>query len=324
MNQADVEMGAPEKSMMSSALGILEAGALLTIWSLLVINEGSIRLVGTLPSNLDRPGEDPSPYYAFFGGVFEVAFGVLGLAIGFAAFITRWHSAALTKMSMVIQTLLGYYVFIVYVFVLPAKKASNLAEPLSGLSLASNKFLIVLGILTSFHFCLALQGGQFVFMARLVAAATGEDFLKQKSGNVMRSCFWNANFALSGLWTLITGSLINSQVGSGRLETQFESPPNVGTLPGLTIFVGLLMLVWGIVGIILGLYKSAPAAYFLGTGIVYIFALLNFGIAQLSTLENANEFGGAVALHNGLSFMVVFLGPYFVYKASNEENPSEL
>lgn len=323
VSDADVEKGpihTPNAKMTSSksTVEILEAAALLTIWSVLVINEGSIRLIESNPSvDITAPG-NPSRMLILLGGVAEVFFGLLGLGLGVAAFIPRWYSTALTKLSMVIQTIFGYYVFVIFVFLIPAFRAANLTTPvLEGLSISSSRFLIVMGIFTSFHFCLALQGGQFLFMARLVCAITGEDFLKQTSGNRMRALFWNGNFALSGLWTFISGLLVSVNVGSGRLAMPFVSPPNVGTVPGLTIATGLVMMVWGVLGMAFGASKKAPTFFFAGTGAVYLLAMLNFGIAQFSTFSGPGT-AAAVALHNGLVFMVVFLGPFFVYTSYKE------
>lgn len=220
---------------------------------------------------------------------------------------------------MVIQTVLGFYVFAIFVFVLPAFRASDLQTSiLEGLSLEESKLVIALGMLTSFHFCLALQGGQFIFMARLVAASAGSDFLMQKSGNQQRAIFWNCNIAISGLWTLITGALIHSHVGGGKLSMPFESPPNVGRVPLITIFTGLYMLVWGCIGMGMGVMRIAPSYYyFLGSVVLYICAMLNFGIVQFALIPEVPAW--PTALHNGLTFMLVFLGPYFVQKLHREE-----
>lgn len=304
-------------SSLSSNAELMEAAALLLIWSILVINEGGIRLVNTDPSVDLTAGGRPAKMVPFLGGVFEVLFGVIGTAVAAAAFVLRWHSPAITKLAMAIQTVLGYYVFIVFVFVIPAFRAADLTGPIvEGLSIGQSRFVIALGVLTSFHFCLALQGGQFVFMARLVVAATGTDFLKQKTGNQMRAIFWNANLALSGLWTLITGAVIHANVGGGKLAMPYESPPNVGRLPLMTIFTGLMMLVYGGLGMAMGAMRMAPSYYFIGSFVLFLYALLNFGIVQFGLIPGAPAW--PTALHNGLVFMVVFLGPYFVQKAHVE------
>lgn len=319
---ADLEYGQPTKPQkLYPSVGpyaAQEAAALLTIWSLLVINEGAIRLINSNPA-AGLSGGRPSNAVVFLGGLVEVIFGLIGLFVGAAAFVLRKHNASVTKLAMVVQTILGYYVFVVYVFVIPAFRATDLVEPsLEGLSLGQSKFLIALGVLTSFHFCLALQGGQFVFMARLVTATTGQDFLKQKSGARMRAAFWNGNLGMSGMWTLITGILIAANVGSGKLEVPFESPPNVGLLPVMTIVTGAVMMVWAVTGIVIAQKRmGVPSLYFPVTGLVYLLAFGNFTIVQFGLLDGAPA--GAVALHAGLVFMVTFLGPYFVNLAAKEE-----
>lgn len=322
----DLESGQKEQSLPSrksniNYLFLQEAAALLTIWSILVINEGAIRLMSSNPS-AGLTGGRPSVSLMFLGGLFEVFFGLLGLFLGLAAFILRLHNALLTKLSMVVQTILGYFVFIVFVFLVPAFVAADMTEPsLIGLSLGQSKFLVVLGILTSFHFCLALQGGQFLFMARLVCAATGEDFLKQQTGAKMRAIFWNGNMGLAGVWTLITGILVAANVDSGILDMKFfDSPPNVGRVPGITMFTGAVMIIWAVVGMLMGMRAgkgAVPVAYYGGSGVVYLIAFLNYGIVQFGLIEG---FAAApVVLHAGLVFMTVFLGPYFVHVVSKEK-----
>lgn len=297
---------------------VLETAALLAIWSLLVINEGSIRFIRLMPSG-DLSMGRPQNGWLFAASLCEVFFGLIGLSIGVSSLVLRWYSTIATKVAIAVQMVLGWFVFIVYVFTVPAFQAADLKGlgnvPI--LSLSSERLLITMGILTSLHFCLALQGGQFLFMGRLVAAATGTDFLKQKTGNQMRAMFWNMNLAGSGLWTIITGAVINSKIGGGQLKLQYVYPPNVGTLPGLTICTGLVFLVWGCLGAGLGVMKMAPTLYFVFTGLVYLLGMLNFGIAQFGTFAGVGG-DGPVAMHNGLVFMVVFLGPYFVYKSFKE------
>lgn len=319
MNRPDDLENGQKGSRSSNAIAFLQAGALLTIWSLLVINEGAIRVMDQSPS-IDLLGSGrPPKLVPFLGGLFEVSFGLFGFFVGAAALLLKRYSTLITKLCMGFQSVLGYYVFIVFVFLLPIYQAIDI-EPdgpvIIGISAGERRFIITMGILTSSHFCLALQGGQFVFMARLVSAATGENFLGQKKGNKMRAYFWNGNMILSGLWTLITGAVVHAKFGGGRLLRPVVSPPNVVVLPGMTIFTGLLLIVWGLVGIAMTMSGNVPTAFFAGTAVVYFMGLLNYGIAQFGLLPAPPA--GAVALHNGLVFMVVFMGAYFVHAAANE------
>lgn len=308
---------------------LIEAAALLTMWSLLVINEGSIRLNNTAPSVALLAAGRPSKLIIFSAALSEVIFGVVGLLVGVAAFMLRWYSTAAVKACMLLQTVLGYYVFAVYVFVIPIYSVIDRADPLVvGLTLEQTRIVMILGVLTSFHFCLALQGGQFVFMARLIVAGSGDEFLYQRGGSRMRAVFWNGNLGLAGLWTLITGvcMAINAE-GGWRLAMPYVSPPNVGVLPGMTIWTGLVMLVWGSLGVLLALRgRVVPKNYFVVSGYVYVAAMLNYGIVQFglfATADGNSSPSWAVALHNGLVFMVVFMGAYFLNQVSEEKEEKE-
>lgn len=330
-NDIAVEAGPPqvfsespsEPTKLTHTTLFLEAAALLTLWSVLVVNEGAIRLIDSNPVAGLSGGGRPPPVVLFLGGLLEVAFGMTGLFIGMAAFVFRWYNTNVTKLGIAISTLFGYYVFAVFVFIQPAYRAADLTDPmLEGLTIGQSRLLITMGIFTSFHFCLALQGGQFVFFCRLICAGTGRDFLKQNTGNTMRAIFWNANLALSGLWTLITGVVVHANVGGGTLDAPFQAPPNVGRLPSMTIWTGVLLISFGLTGIAIAVRKMrVPSMYYIFGGYTYLSAFLNFTIVQFGLLNMAPA--GAVALHAGLVIMVVFMGPYFVHLASIENDAAK-
>lgn len=299
-----------------------ESAGMLALWSLYVINEGVVRFLDLQPSIdlfSDSDGRPPKALL-FFGSVLEVLFGLLGMYVGLSAFLLNWHSRFVSYIVMIIQTLAGFFVFGLYVFVVPILSAVDL-EPdavMEGLSLGQNRFLIALQVLTSFHFCLALQGGQFALVAQLMAEATGRDFLKMKTGKRMRAIFWNGNMALAGLWTVITGGIINSNVGSGRLAQPYVLPPNVGFLPLLTIFAGLAMLGWGIVGMVIAFFRTyIPGIYFVVSGIVFLFTFINYTMAQVGLLPTPPS--GALAALIGLVFQTMFIGPYFIHLLRKEQ-----
>lgn len=291
-----------------------EASVLLTLWSLFVINEGCLRLIDQNPADTLNSSGRTLNLLAFIGSVFEIVFGLLGFVVGIGAYLMKWYSTTFTKICMTIQWILGWYVFTLFVIALPAIRAMKLQKTTpEGLSLGQSRFLTTLGIFTSFHLCLSLQGGQFIFFARLVAAATRTDFLRQETGERNSAIFWNINLALCGAWTFITGVLIRSNVGAGKLQQPFVSPPNVGVLPGLTIFTGVLMSSYGLLGIGMVFTNNSPLLYFVGAIFVYIVALLNFGVLQFGFISHPPA--GAVVVHNGLVFMVIFMAIFFVHKS---------
>lgn len=305
----------------------LEAAALLLVWSILVMNEGALRFNETLPYNdlsVPLPATSIPRGVFFIGGLFEVIFGLIGLFLAGSALVFRFFNAHLTMACMALQSLLGWYVFIVFVMVFPGNKAAILTGGQLGLSIPLTRFLITLGLFTSAHFCLALQGGQFIFMARLITSATGKDFLKQKSGAKMRAVFWNCNIALAGFWTLITGAILNAKVEAGTfsLSRSFAFPPNVGASPGFTIFTGLIMLAFGAYGAAAAVTPLPTGfPYYITAAIVYLFAFLNYTIVQFGLLLLPGP--GGIGMHNGLIFMIMTLGPYFLFQASKKEHVEE-
>lgn len=302
------------------SLDFHDTAALLTMWSLLIINEGTVRLIDSNPAG-GMAGGRPPDVVLFIGALAEIIFGLLGLLIGLEGFVRKAHHPVITKVVMCAQAVLGLYVFVVFVFVRPAIQSVDLEEPtLDGMSLGGSRFLISLGILTSFQFSLALLGGQLICMARLVAIHTNSDFLRQKSWLRYVALLWNGNLGLAGLWTLITGILVRTSLGPGVLEETFKSPPNVGKLPGMTIWTGVVMMVWSAVGCIIVLARAPlPKFYFPAAAYVYLAAFLNYTIVQFGLIDKAPS--GDVAVQAGLVFVVVFIGPFYVqlYVAQEEQ-----
>ena len=176
----------------------VESSLLLAFWSILVMNEGAIRFIasgqpGAPGLFAGMPIRFPT---AFLAALFEVIFGLIGLFLGLAGGVLKVFNRKLLVAFAWIQSILGWYVFIVYVLVLPSFRIAN-EEPMLGLSPVASRVVSALGILTSLQWCLALQGGQFVFISRVTAFGGDSDFLKQRTGAKMRATFWNVNYALS-------------------------------------------------------------------------------------------------------------------------------
>lgn len=304
----------------------LEAAAFLTVFSLFLINQGSIQVMRLYPTENLLDGGAPSKFLLFLGHLFEFFYGLLGLGLGLTALVFRGHNATVTKLCMFIQIVLSIYTFMLVAFIAPGFAVRDITEPqLIGLTTGESKFIRALGLLTSVHFFFALQGGQFVFMARLVSESTGTDFMWQKSGYKLRAIFWNLNLAIPGFWTLVTGAMVNEKVGGGRLQQLIFSPPTVGHLPGLTIFTGLGVCVLGLLGVVMAVLDiTPPALYFLLAAVVYVDGLLNFGIVQFGLIGAKDlELAGIVAMLNGLVFVGVFIGPYFLHLQSKDKMEKE-
>lgn len=285
----------------------LEAAALLSLWSLSVIIEGGVRFNGSNPSEEgDIFGLSTTVLTVM--GLFEVIFGLLGLFIGLGAIVFRMYSTRLLKISMGIQAVLGIMVFVTFVIVVPSYIASGTDSTLA-------KGLIVIGIFTSMSFCLALQGGQFLFMARLASAAEDSDFLMCKSGNRLRSVLWHTNMTVAGFFTFVMGCVLIS-----KDEGFYMFAPHIGNIPEYTLFSGILMLVWAPLGIILTVtnVQINHTFYYIGSVVVFLNTYLNFTLVQFGNAGVSGE-GGGIAMHTGLVLFLNFLGPYFLYQSTKSK-----
>lgn len=249
---------------------------------------------------------------------------MFGLAVGLAGGVLGYFSRSLTLALVAVQNVLGWYVFLNYVFIIPAFRISALsASP--GLSLAATKAVGTMGILSSVAFCLALQGGQFVFICRMLAYGGEKDFLNQRNGAKMRAVFWNMNYALAGLWATVQASIIINGMGAGLTMAPFFAPPNVGRIPLYLLFTGLIMLVWALAGVGISIMgqRTLIRNYIIASFPVFLFVLVHYTIGQLGFIAKnpvppAVPAAGA-AMHNHLVMMVCFLGPYFMWKQTQDD-----
>lgn len=323
----DVEAGEPQKDTDTSQREFKEAAILLALWSILVANEGVIRFIQH--GQPSAPGlftsSSPNRFLGpFLGGIFEVIFGLFGLLVGLSAGVFDYFNRTLALALVATQTVLGWYVFGVYVFASPSYAIAARTEPFfPGISVGASQFIGVMGIMTSVALCLALQGGQFIFMARLIAFSTERDFLRQRSGAKMRAIFWNVNYALAGLWVTIQAVVVINAVGAGLTPAPFFAPPNVGRIPLYLLITGLLMIVWPLVGVAITItgQRALVRQYAAASFFVFLAVYVHFTVGQLGFLAGAEGSAGPAAgasLHNGLVMMLCFLGPYFMLKDAEE------
>lgn len=308
-----------------------QAAALLALWSALVLSEGTIRFVASDPArDLTPGGPGLSPLALFLGGASEAAFGLAGFVIGGASLLFGLNRPAVTASFLVVQTLLSIYVFLLYVFVQPALRARDLLEPLlPGMSVGSSRVLITMGIITSFSFCLALQGGQFLMGARLLA------YQKQLAGsppglataatmhNRVRAAAWSINMLVGGLSTLFAGALLTREVtGTSTFPAFFVAPPHVGVYPVLTVVTGLAMIAFAALGAATAAAGRMYWALVAATLPTYVLMYLNFALVQVGGIGQGRAIEAA-PLHSGLVAVTVALAPYFAAEWHKERTPTE-
>ncbi len=307
-----------------------EAAFLLAFWSILVVTEGVVRFV-----QHGRPGapglfyrSNPTRFWAeLVGALLELIFGAFGLLVGLSGGVLDYYSHTLTCILFLMQVVLGAYVFIAYVVVIPAYRIATEDAQLS-LTPGASKTLGVLGILASASFCLALQGGQFVFITRLIAYSGPDDFLGHRATAACkrRAVLWNLVYAAAGLWTLAAGAILTHFEGAGLTARPFFAPPIVGRSPLFLLITGAVMVVWPLVGIAITLFDLLDVVrdYVCASFVVFLFVHVSFTVGQLGLIADnpappGNAAAGA-ALHSHLVFMLCFLPPYFMFKHLRARN----
>jgi len=177
-----------------------EAGALLALWSALVLTEGTVRFILTSPSQdlfpADRPVNVLPPFLPFLAALAECVFGLTGLLVGLGAAFFNAHSRLVTIAFLGSQIVLSWFVFIIYVFLIPSYRAHYLSEPVFPFdTVGESRAFLAMGILTSVTLCLALQGGQFAFGVRLLGhqSPPGKASAAQAAMAAARGVFWNGN-----------------------------------------------------------------------------------------------------------------------------------
>lgn len=308
----------------------LEASALLLLWSFMVLIEGTVRLNSLPLSDLGNQLTDRAhPVALFVGALGEILFALIGLALGVMGLVFRWYNGHVIKLAMLVQAVLGIYVFTAFAVVNPAYVAANpnenfdFAKVEDGIPTRSLfRWLTACGIFTAIHMCFALLGGQFMLMARMVGAASGDDFLKALSGTKLRAVFWHINWALAGFWTFVFGCSWRANEGTatadlfplaGAFAPHF--PGNIGYM----IFVGLLVLLYAAVGAALAIKRMGKVivlSYLMGVGVVFLFEFVNYSLVQFGKADVA--LSGPSAVLASLTVAVTALGPYFLWQVEKE------
>lgn len=310
-----------------------EAAALLALWSALVLTEGTVRFILTVPAQellpSDRSTEVLPPILPFLAALMECIFGLSGVIVGCGAAFFNAHSRMVTAAFLITQTIQSWFVFVIYVFLIPSYRARYLEAPIFPFdTVGESQAFIVMGILTSIALCLALQGGQFAFGMRLHAhqSPAGRQSSLHASRSVARGLFWNGNMVLAGLSTTVAGLLLLANTagngGAGRLGPPFfVAPPHVGVFPIMTLVTGLVAIVTGLVGMAACVARHLVKPFLVLTVVNYVLLYLNFTIVQVGAIEGGGP-PQAGAFHSGLVLLTALIGPYFAYRARVERRDS--
>ena len=177
------------KKVSNNHSAIKESAGLLLVFSMFALVEGTLRMVGqSKPSvgvdywaTVDGNGDSIVPVgVLLIAGVGEVIFGILGIYLALYSLLFNHNNKRLTVAFLVIQAILGWFVFICFVIVTPIF-AAMAAQGNDLLSQAEQRTLIIFGnMLGSICFCYALQGGQCIMGFRLYNAQEGKQVTRSK------------------------------------------------------------------------------------------------------------------------------------------------
>jgi len=300
-----------------------EAAALLAVWSALVLTEGTVRFVLSSPAGDLFPDNRPSsmapPFLAFIASLMECVFGLTGIFVGVGGAFFDLHSRAVTVAFLISQTVMSWFVFVVYVFLLPSYRARFLTAPIMQFdSIGASRAFITMGILTSAAICLALQGGQFTFGMRLLGhqGAPGKTSETHTARAAGRGLFWNGNMVFAGLSTSVAGILLLANgAGAGRVAAEiFAAPPHVGVFPLMTLSTGLSMVATGLMGMAATGSSALLRPFLVVTVANYLLMYMNFTVVQVGAIRPSGP-PEAAAFHSGLVLLTVLIGPYFAMAA---------
>ncbi|CDF39595.1 unnamed protein product [Chondrus crispus] len=309
----------------------VESAALLTLFSLLIFIEGGIRLTLIDVKDLGRPEGVKlfPPVASFIASICELVFGFIGLMLGLISLIESPVCAKKIKACVLGTVLLNLFVFAVYNLADPIYRIRNLisfgGRPVSDVSLFRGAESMAL--LTRICFTIALFAGQVIFMLRLASSSSTKG--KWSSGVMQaHAIFWNANVALAGLWTLVLGGGVLSHTELFRkIEdvngTIFFFLPHAGTEPGFTIATGIVMILWGVLGVALALLRRQKVHWFLlGSLPVALLVYLNFTLVQLGQLRFIVSDASLVATNTAYVFALFFLSCFFLRRCRHQKHTS--
>lgn len=238
---------------MSNSKRVAEASSLLLLFSFFALIEGIIRMTSNSKPAPDVDYFDNAdwtklPVIVFLAaGSSEVLFGMLGIFVGFFQLFFEQGSPEVTFTFAVVQAILGWFVFLTFVIAAPILAARNTTGT-DLLSQSEHRALIIFGnLLGSVNFCWALQGGQFIMALRLLSAQKGAPELPGR--NAMRAMIWSGNQIVAAGSTLFVGFLLLTKDFTST-TAPIGAPPHVVWFPLISVITGMIMLAYGIAGVL--------------------------------------------------------------------------
>eukprot|EP00897_Mesotaenium_endlicherianum_P006563 jgi/Mesen1/5935/ME000301S05059 len=249
------------------------------------------------------------------GSAVEVLFGLTGLAVGLAQLVLDAGSPLATAGTIACQ-MLGWYTFVVYTIAAPAYATRHKGTLYPGLSESQSDFVVAMGIFGGVCYCFALQGSQFFLAFKLHKIQSGKGDLYTPEYYRPRLGMWTGAVLIAGASQTAIGALLRHALGAGRFEAPVVSPPYMVFYPELTITLGCLVTLYGLVGLLftVGVIPARPSS---ATGFSLLAAFIFLSHMAFQNLGQSFA-GAALVIVNsqlvGLTFSLTYFPAYLVAK----------
>lgn len=315
----------------SSNLSYRAAG-MLTVFSLLVLLEGYMRLTMNVAQNhgvYDELKDDVRNLRLaqLVGALLEIIAGVFGLIRALAVIFCDYHNPTAT-LTAILAMLVNWVPFIIFVFWDPAHAAHN-TEKSPNPDFSLNQWLTILAIqiIGASSYCAALGGGQVFFAWQLWLTEKNQRSTYTSRYYSLRLVYYSTLALIAGVTQLVVGIIVRKKVGPGRLmppETVTAAPFFV-VYPELNITAGLLVILSAVAGYGRAVFRSASGrGFFSGLWAFTWFVQVTFMTTlQLGLFSELPPFRMALVFVTPILFAVVtslsFLPPYMDAMMYHEE-----
>jgi hypothetical protein len=217
--------------------------ALHLLFSILILIEGAIRTTDSAALGHTNdvisgggwtggPDEFP-PVILLLGGVSECVFGMCGVIYSMSG-IMSLPTVKGTKFVIMVEVILGWFTFIIYVIANPAYTAHHNTNTIINYSNSEEDSITVLGIIASVGYCASLQGAQVYFANNILSLIQKDETRFHHEATKGRMIYYSVLYLFGTVCQLAIGCYVYSHP-----TPQFViSPPFVIVYPQIAIAVG--------------------------------------------------------------------------------------
>ncbi len=222
--------------------------------------------------------------------------GLVGLALAMRVLGAHAFERYVARVGLGVQAAAGAYaVFVPYVYV-PSMRAWD-APTVPGFSATEARIVLIAGAAARLSGRLALLGAQCSLLARMLDIVCDKKTTPMLLQTLWRGAIlWHANCAVAGLCTAGAAAFVVLVRGLAVLPVELANVLGVCPVPGVAMFVGSVMFLWGVTGVSLMVLRSRHMAHFASWAVLlYVLALLNTVVFQYDENAASSSYVGAAA-----------------------------